>query len=196
MKQTREAILRAAQEQLVDHGFTDFNIPGLAEAAGVSVRTIYRYFPTKDALLQDLAYWIDDQIGSPKAPRTLDEMMDGIETIFAAFEDNESLMRAQWLTTQGRLLREKGRFRRLSALEGTVKQSLPNLPPGELRRATAILSLLLSSRTWQALKDDFGMDGRESGKLITWATRTLVADLRRRDAEAALERGFINKNKK
>jgi AcrR family transcriptional regulator len=185
MKETKEAIFRAAQEQLLDHGFTELHIPRLAEAAEVSVRTIYRYFPTKDELLEAFAHWIDEQVGSPRAPGSLDEMLNGIETIFTSFEDNEALMRSQWATPQGLVLREKGRHRRLATLEGTVKASLPHLSAKEQRQATAILSFLHSSRTWQALKDDFGMNGRESGKLVGWAIRTLVADLRRRDDEAA-----------
>lgn len=185
MKETKEAIFRAASEQLADHGLAEFHIPGLAEAAGVSVRTIYRYFPTKDSLLESFAAWLDDQIGTPSAPRTVDELSEGVEVIFAAFDENEDVIRSQWATPQGRAIREKGRLRRLSGLEATVNASAPHLSPREKRQATAILSLLHSSRTWQAMKDDFGMDGREAGRVVGWALRTLVADLRRRDAEAA-----------
>ena len=44
---------------------------------------------------------------------------------------------------------------------------------------------LLSSRTWQALKDEFDMDGRESGKAVSWALQTLIADFRKRNNTAA-----------
>jgi hypothetical protein len=46
---------------------------------------------------------------------------------------------------------------------------------------------LLSSRTWQTLKDEFSMDGRESGKAVSWALRTLIADLRERNNAASKE---------
>ena len=75
MKETKEAIFRAASEQLADHGIAEFHIPGLAEAAGVSVRTVYRYFPTKDSLLESFAAWLDDQIGTPSTPRSVDELL-------------------------------------------------------------------------------------------------------------------------
>jgi len=184
MRETKEAIFLAASEQLADHGLAEFHIPRLAKAAGVSVRTIYRYFPTKDALLEAFAEWLDNQIGTPTTPRTLDDLTEGVEGIFTAFDENADVIRSQWATPQGRTVREKGRVRRLSALETSVKMSVPNLSPEEQRQATAILSLLHSSRTWQALKDDHGMDGREAGKAVAWAIRTLVDDLRRRDGKA------------
>lgn len=195
MKETKEAIFRAATEQLADHGLAEFHIPELAEAAGVSVRTVYRYFPTKDALLESFAHWLDDQVGSPATTpaASLDDLLEGVETVYAGFDDNEGVIRSHWATPHGRGIREKGRIRRLAAVESAVKSALPNLSAKEQRQATAILSLLHSSRTWQAFKDDFGIDGKESGKVVAWALRTLVADLRRRDAEAAQQHASTSK---
>lgn len=189
MKETKEAIFRAATEQLADHGLAEFNIPRLAEAAGVSVRTVYRYFPTKEALLEAFAEWLDERIGSTVLPANAEGLLEGVAPVFAAFDDNEDVILSQWVTPQGRAIREKGRLRRLAAVEGTVKKTFPHLSPRELRQATAIFSLLHSSRTWAALKDDFGMPGRESGKVVEWALKTLIADLKCRDEEAARQQG-------
>lgn len=196
MKETKEAIFRAATEQLADHGLAEFHIPRLAEAAGVSVRTVYRYFPTKDALLEAFAEWLDNQIGTPTGPRSLDELPGGVEAIFAAFDENEDVIRSQWATPQGRAIREKGRGPRLAAIRDAVRQTVPHLSAKEQREATAIFSLLHSSRTWQALKDDHGMDGREAGRTVAWALRTLVDDLKRRDTEAARKQDKIHTDKK
>ena len=49
--ETRAAIVAALAEQVLDHGMVDFSIPRLAERAGVSVRTVYRYFPNREDLL-------------------------------------------------------------------------------------------------------------------------------------------------
>lgn len=184
MKETKEAIFRAVTEQLADHGLAEFHIPGLAEAAGVSVRTVYRYFPTKDALLDAFAEWLDNQVGTPTMPTNLDQLVEGVELVFSGFDQNEDVIRSQWATPQGRAIREKGRIRRLAGIQAAVKASIPHLSPREQQRATAALSLLHSSRTWQALRDDFGMDGREAAKVVAWALRTLVADLQHRDAVA------------
>jgi len=196
MKETKEAIFRAATEQLADHGLAEFHIPQLAEAAGVSVRTVYRYFPTKDALLEAFAGWLDDQVGSTlSSPIGLNDLLDGVETVYAGFEANEDVLRSHWATPHGRAIREKGRVRRLASLQSVIHDAFPHLSPLEQRHVTAIVSLLHSSRTWQTFKDDFGMDGRESGKIVAWALRTLVADLQRRDASAAGQRKQANHNR-
>ena len=48
------AILYAAREELVEHGFTKFRLEHVAARAGVSKSTLYRRWPSKEALAQDL----------------------------------------------------------------------------------------------------------------------------------------------
>lgn len=48
------AILYAAREELVEHGFTKFRLEHVAARAGVGKSTLYRRWPSKEALAQDL----------------------------------------------------------------------------------------------------------------------------------------------
>ena len=43
-------ILEAAHQELVNKGYADTTISGVAEAAGVSVQTVYKSFGSKPAL--------------------------------------------------------------------------------------------------------------------------------------------------
>lgn len=45
---TRAALHRAALELVVRHGLESVSVDGIAEAAGVSPRTFFNYFPAKD----------------------------------------------------------------------------------------------------------------------------------------------------
>jgi AcrR family transcriptional regulator len=57
-RRTREAIVAALVEQVADAGLNDFSVPKVAKRAGVSVRTVYRYFPNRDDLLDAVnEYW-------------------------------------------------------------------------------------------------------------------------------------------
>jgi AcrR family transcriptional regulator len=47
-------VLDAAREQFAEHG-VEAQVDDIARAAGVGVGTVYRHFPTKDALLEALA---------------------------------------------------------------------------------------------------------------------------------------------
>jgi AcrR family transcriptional regulator len=48
------AILDAARAELVEHGFSRFRLEHVAARAGVGKATIYRRWPSKEALAQDL----------------------------------------------------------------------------------------------------------------------------------------------
>ena len=48
------AILYAAREELVEHGFTKLRLEHVAARAGVGKATLYRRWPSKEALAQDL----------------------------------------------------------------------------------------------------------------------------------------------
>jgi AcrR family transcriptional regulator len=185
VEQTRLALFQAALEQLSDAGLEDFNIPALAERAGVSVRTIYRYFPTKKDLLEQFGEWLDDQVAGTSATEGIETIEAQIAEGFAAFDDNEEIIRAQWVTPTGRKLREARYRARRTPYRRAIENAAPNLPAAEKKRALALLGYLVSSRTWYVMKDEYGLDGRESGKAVAWAIKLLMDDITRRSRKAA-----------
>lgn len=48
----RAAVLRAARDLFLAHGFAGTSVDAVTRAAGVSKPTVYTHFPTKDALLE------------------------------------------------------------------------------------------------------------------------------------------------
>lgn len=52
--QTRDTLLRAAEDLLREGGFAGLTVQALAERAGVGVGTVYRYFESKDALATEV----------------------------------------------------------------------------------------------------------------------------------------------
>lgn len=51
--EVRDNLLQVAFSLFGQHGYDDTTVEGIAEAAGVSLRTFYRYFPAKDLLLSE-----------------------------------------------------------------------------------------------------------------------------------------------
>src|SRR5262245_31156210 len=60
----REAILSAALELFAERGFHGTAVPLVAEKAGVGAGTIYRYFESKEALVNALFQQWKEAIGS------------------------------------------------------------------------------------------------------------------------------------
>lgn len=52
-EQTARRISRCAQELAIEHGFDGFTLDELADGAGVSRRTLFNYFPGKEAAVLD-----------------------------------------------------------------------------------------------------------------------------------------------
>src|SRR5436853_7640303 len=50
-QRTRETIARAARELFAERGYHATTLPEIAEAADVSTRTIFAYFPSKEDIL-------------------------------------------------------------------------------------------------------------------------------------------------
>jgi TetR/AcrR family transcriptional regulator of autoinduction and epiphytic fitness len=53
IQRTRDAVLPAVLSVLAERGFASFTMEGVAEASGVAKSTVYRYWPSKLALLRD-----------------------------------------------------------------------------------------------------------------------------------------------
>jgi AcrR family transcriptional regulator len=182
---TRELILRAVVQRLEDGSPSDFSVPEVASAAGVSVRTVYRYFPDREQLLEGAAHWINEHVlgGLPFA-ETLGDLAEHAEQFPRVFDQHPGLVRAMVLTEAGRSVRAIRRTRRLDAIADVLGEVTGNLPEDEARRAAAVLGFLENMLAWLALREDSGLTGDETGKALSWAVRTLIEDLRRRNDAA------------
>ena len=181
--QTRERILEAFAEQLVDGGLKDFSIERVASRAGVSTRTVYQHFPNRDDLLDAVTTWLDERVAVEAVTEATDseEFLHGIGAAFASFDEHETMIRAQLITELGQTIRAHGRSRRRPAIESIVRRAAPNLAPSEIRRATSVIHYLASSEAWRSMKDESGLSGREAGQAVTWAIRTLLAELKQQE---------------
>ena len=52
-EEARQSVLEAADDLLVEQGFAQLTIEGIAERAGVAKQTIYRWWPSKTDILMD-----------------------------------------------------------------------------------------------------------------------------------------------
>jgi AcrR family transcriptional regulator len=78
-QRTRETIARAARELFAERGYHATTLPDIAEAADVSTRTIFAYFPSKeDILFSDFAL-MKDALAQALAERPEGE--DTLETV-------------------------------------------------------------------------------------------------------------------
>src|SRR5688572_3317782 len=91
---TRNRIVRAVSDLVADEHPAAVSVPAVARRAGVAVATVYRYFPTKEALLDAAAHGVV----TPEAgrlPQSFDELEPTLRAAWGELEEQLPLVRSQ-----------------------------------------------------------------------------------------------------
>jgi AcrR family transcriptional regulator len=154
----------------------------VAARAGVSRRTLYRYFPDRAALMQALTHRIRSLAGPQvRFPADEADLIDTLHPIYEGFDAIAPIITVVRTTPQGRQTRLADKEKRKAAYAAAAADAVKDLSPHDRRLATAVLQLLHTS-AWLELRDHWDMTGAEIADGVAWAMRTLLADLRRRGA--------------
>jgi AcrR family transcriptional regulator len=181
---TRELILRTVAEVLEEGDPSDLSVPEVARRSGVSLRTVYRYFPTRDELLAAAGEWIAEQFLGQRLPDSLDAIPGTFADNAARFDEHERLFRAMALTTAGHSIRSGRRQQRLEKLREALREVTDGLSELEARQAFAVFAYLNNVLAWVTMRDEAGLDGKQVGAAAAWAMDVLIEDLRRRQLAA------------
>ncbi len=92
--ETREQILRAVGRQMeAGQSLEDLSFADVARDAGLGERTVYRYFPTKEALLGAFWAWMQNQAVSAQPDRPRPRAMPRVREAITAARDTQRPMR-------------------------------------------------------------------------------------------------------
>jgi AcrR family transcriptional regulator len=91
---TRAAIFEAAAQILEREGEAHFNTNRIAERAGVSVGTLYQYFPDKNAILVQMARAEMAALEADNARRHPDPLRRSVRRLIHAFDGRPATRRA------------------------------------------------------------------------------------------------------
>jgi AcrR family transcriptional regulator len=176
-EQVRAAILDALVRELESRPAEDLSMGEVAEAAGISLRTLYRYFPDRPSLLEAAGQHVVASLGLPVE-------IDGPTSISASFLDaarrfssRPQLARALVQSTAGRAARSSARPQRGEAVAAALQPLTRGLEPDTARRATAVIAHLCSLESWVSIANGTGLDDTEAQLAVAWAIDTLVAAL-------------------
>lgn len=164
---TQQRILDTFESELLERGYSDISIRSVAKRAGISVPTVYRHFPNKEALLLALMEATQNEQGF-NFYEVLTDVSDPMATI-------TKLLDGQWDINEQRPGRTKAILHAIAAPgeAGTGKVisdivvrfafmsheallSLQYLPKEELHKVEAMVALLLARPAWERLR--FGHD--------------------------------------
>ena len=171
---TQDLILEAIGRCMQDRGLEELSFADVAAEAGVGLRTVYRYFPTKDVMLDAFWTWLHASLGIDAFPETAKDLIALPARVFPMFDANEAVMRGMMSSRQGREVRLKVNDKRQAAIRKSVIDGAGDLPELELSRVCAACQLLYSATAWFTMKDYWGMSGIEAGKAAGEAIQALI----------------------
>ena len=174
----RQAIFEALVQHLEDGDADDVAMEQLAQEAGVSRRTLYRYFPTRSALLAEAADWIRTELLQLPIEIGDEGIVRSFRLAASRLEGRPELARALLRTTTGRAVRGSYRRARLEAIRRALGREVAGVPKRELDRAVPVLAYLCSSNAWISIQDESGLDARHAQAAVEWAIDSLLARLR------------------
>lgn len=172
---TRVRILEATVSVMA-RGVASVSIPAVAREAGVSVPTVYRHFGTKQDLLAAVYVHVVRRAaqGDFVPPRTLDELRDGIRTIFNGLDTADDLARAAMASPAAAEARRAGMPERLEIYRRLADAIAPNLAQADQARIARLLTVLISSSSLRLWRDHLGSSVEEAADDIDWAIKAAV----------------------
>jgi AcrR family transcriptional regulator len=191
-RRTRTAIVAAASE-LLRSGATP-SVGEIADAADVSRRTVYTYFPTLEQLLLDATLGLLSQSAVDDAIDAADDGEDAEERVAAMIRAFASIS-AETLPLGRSLIRltvdaarddpssPKRGYRRVGWLERALEPLRDRLTRDEFERLVSALAMVVGWEAEIVLQDLRGLDPEEELAVTLWTARSIVrAALEEHDA--------------
>jgi len=173
---TRARIVQAAVDLLSEGDAGDLSMPEVAERGGVSVRTVYRSFASKDELLDGVIDWINDHIaasaGAP--PEQREHYETGTADVIGALFEIEPLYRALFATAAGRESHRRTSPIRQDGIRLAFASQMADLDDDAARRLGALLHLVASSHGALFMKDYWDLSPADVGQAMQWAIKALA----------------------
>ena len=171
---TQDLILEAVGRCMQDRGLEELSFAEVAAEAGVGLRTVYRYYPTKDVLLDAFWSWLHASLGIDAFPETMKDLVALPARVFPMFDAQEPVIRGMMSSRQGREVRLRVNDKRQAAIRKSVQDGAGELPEPELTRVCAAVQLLYSATCWFTMKDYWGLSGDEAGRAAGEAIQALI----------------------
>jgi len=176
----KEVILRALADVIVDQGVHGFSVQSVADRAGVSHRTVYRHFASREELLRGLYLWLDDRLaglglsGFPSSPW---EIADTTTSVFRAFDEEDRVARAVGIVGLTTDHQTDERRLRTAKFRAAFRQLAPDLDEQDFEASFAVIRTLASGQQWFIMRQQSAMSGDVSGPAVARAIKVLLEDL-------------------
>lgn len=177
-QRTRRAILEAMVDVIMETDGIGFSVQAVADRAGVTHRTIYNHFPTREALCDAFAGYVDELLeassGVPEPAWSLASLPQLVDDLYRTLAQRDRHARAYvMLMIANRRPMSAWRKRSQMAEKLIAREQDPEVPLTP-RQVTAAIRMFVSTMGWHLLTEQCGLSTDEAAQASAWATGTLL----------------------
>lgn len=174
---TRQLIVETSVELLESAGVGELTVRSVAKRAGMSERTIFRYFTTRDIFLDAVAKAALESFHRPPPPSTIKELLDFPARLYRCFEDRSPIVIAILHTDIYDRVRKWSTSDRWDATKRLIDEHAPHRTARERKAASTNVNYYLSASTWHYFRYNFKLSAKETVVCASSAARVIVEDI-------------------
>jgi len=174
---TQALILTTAVQQLEDTGVNGVTVRAVAKKAGISERTVFRYYASRDAFLDAVATEAARSMETPAPPATIDELLDYAGPLYRRFEERAGLVQAALHTEIFGRIRQVVARERWQAVRALIDEHAPERSESSRKIAATNISYYLSATTWHYYRYQFELSLEDAIESATCVVNLVVDDI-------------------
>ena len=178
---TRDLILEALADLIGEGRLAEFSMQDVADRAGVSLRTVYRHFAYREALLDGFALWAGKRfqaVGGAEFPKRVDDIAPLLRRKFAALERMAPLFVAMTRLDSATGIGTPLAAKSVRTIRSALADVTADLDPKLAEAVVWIIRTLWSHKTWVVFHEEAGLDSLHAGATAAWAIDLIVEALR------------------
>ena len=177
-QRTRRAILDAMVDVIMESDGIGFSVQAVADRAGVTHRTIYNHFPTREALCDAFSDYVDELLvatsGAPEPTWCLASIPLLVEDLYQTLPLGDRHARAYVMLMMGNR-RPMSAWRKRSLMaEKLIAREQSGRTPLTPRQLAAVIRMFVSTMGWHLLTEQCGLSTDEAAAASSWATAALL----------------------
>lgn len=154
---SQRVILDAAVELLEGAPVSELSVRAVAKRAGISERTVFRYFATRDDLLDAVAQEVARRLELPPDPTNVKELLEYPMAIYQRFEATAAMTKAVLHSELYHRVRLSDAERRGVAIRKLLDSVAPKRSEHERKLASANIRYHIIASTWHYFRTYFGL---------------------------------------
>jgi AcrR family transcriptional regulator len=145
---TEKLILVSALELLERASVTELTARAVAKHAGMSERTVFRYFASRDEFLDAVAAEVVRNLQAPAPPAKIEDLPDYPRVLYARFEEKANLVRSALHTEVFKRIHDTVANERWRAVRSLIDGRAGHRSERDRKIAAANIRYYLAATTW------------------------------------------------